>query len=210
MSFASPLLRSLSRPHGFEPLRVEGTLPEDLRGTLYRAGPAIYERFGKEVKHPFEANGAITAVRFEGGRVLGASRIVESAGYREEGAAGRFLYNSSASWLDRMRAASRPLAESPLRVDGGRPPAGDGSREPRHPRSNRLRRHPRHLLGPPAPRRFPEDHLQLRAALRPQDVDRPLRSSGRGAGEEARDHRSAVAEHGPSPPTVTSSSCSVP
>lgn len=105
MSLASPLLRTLARPHGFEPLRVEGRLPDDLRGTLYRAGPAIFERFGAKVKHPFEADGAITAVRLEGGRALGASRIVESAGYREEEAAGRFLYNSSASWLDRMRIA---------------------------------------------------------------------------------------------------------
>lgn len=100
-----PLLQSLSRPHGFEPLRVEGRIPDDLRGTLYRAGPAVYERFGKKVNHPFEADGAITAVRFVEGRVLGASRIVESAGYREEGAAGRFLYNSSARWLDRVRSA---------------------------------------------------------------------------------------------------------
>lgn len=33
----------LEREHGHEPLTVEGTLPVDLAGTLYRCGPA---RFG--------------------------------------------------------------------------------------------------------------------------------------------------------------------
>lgn len=105
-------LRSLPRPHGFEPLRVEGRLPDDLQGTLFRAGPGLYERFGKAIAHPFEADGAITAVRFAEGKALGASRIVESAGYREEGAAGRFLYNSSARWLDRVRVALRGSSKS--------------------------------------------------------------------------------------------------
>ncbi|AKU91801.1 carotenoid oxygenase family protein [Vulgatibacter incomptus] len=108
----NPLLRSLSRPHGFEPLRVEGRLPEGLRGTLFRAGPGLFERFGKPVAHAFETDGAITAVRFGDGMALGATRIVESAGYRDEEAAGRFLYNSSASWLDRMRIARRGSSKS--------------------------------------------------------------------------------------------------
>lgn len=108
----SPLLRSLSRPHGFEPLRVEGRIPEDLRGTLYRAGPGLFERFGKNVAHAFETDGALTAVRFTGNGVQGASRIVESAGYREEEAAGKFLHNSSASWLDRMRTARRGASKT--------------------------------------------------------------------------------------------------
>ena len=103
----SPLLRSLSRPHGFEPLRVEGRLPESLRGTLFRAGPGLFERFGTRLSHPFEADGAVTAVRFDGRGAQGASRIVESAGYHEEAAAGRWLYTSSASWLDKMRVAMR-------------------------------------------------------------------------------------------------------
>ncbi|WIG95637.1 carotenoid oxygenase family protein [Myxococcus sp. SDU36] len=108
----SPLLRSLSRPHGFEPLRVEGRLPESLRGTLFRAGPGLFERFGTRIAHAFEADGAVTAVRFDGGGAQGASRIVESAGFRAEEQAGRFLYTSSASWLDRMRAARKDVAKT--------------------------------------------------------------------------------------------------
>lgn len=110
---SSPLLRSLHRSHGFEPMRVEGRLPRDLVGTLYRAGPGLFERFGVQVAHPFETDGAISAVRFDGaGGAQGAARIVESAGYHEEGNAGRFLYNSSASWLDRLRAVRRGRSKS--------------------------------------------------------------------------------------------------
>jgi len=108
----SPLLRSVARPHGFESLRVEGRLPEDLRGTLYRAGPGLFERFGKRLSHAFEADGAITAVRFDGRGAQGACRIVESAGYRAEEAAGKFLFNSQASWWDRMRAVRSGSAKS--------------------------------------------------------------------------------------------------
>jgi hypothetical protein len=35
-------LRDLPREHGFEPLRVEGTIPADLVGTLYRVGPSLF------------------------------------------------------------------------------------------------------------------------------------------------------------------------
>lgn len=100
------LRRNLRRSHGFEPLELEGQVPEDLRGTLFRSGPGVFERFGVEVAHPFEADGAITAVRF-GERVEGAARVIESAGYREEEAAGRRLYGTGAGRLRNVAAALR-------------------------------------------------------------------------------------------------------
>lgn len=97
MSFAA-LRQNLHRPHGFEPLTIEGTLPDDLRGTLFRVGPGLFERFGVTVAHPFEADGAMMAVRF-GDDVQGAARVLESAGYLEEQRAGRRLYGTGAGWL---------------------------------------------------------------------------------------------------------------
>jgi all-trans-8'-apo-beta-carotenal 15,15'-oxygenase len=97
MKFAA-LRQNLRRPHAFEPLEVEGEVPEDLRGTLFRVGPGLFDRFGVSVAHPFEADGAITAVRF-GAKVEGATRVIESAGYREEQAAGRRLYGTGAGRL---------------------------------------------------------------------------------------------------------------
>lgn len=92
------LRHNLHRSHGFEPLELEGTIPDDLRGTLFRCGPGLFERFGVEVSHPFEADGVMTAVRFED-RPSGAARVIESAGWREEQAAGRRLYGSGVSRL---------------------------------------------------------------------------------------------------------------
>ncbi|MCX4247508.1 carotenoid oxygenase family protein [Paraliomyxa miuraensis] len=101
------LHENLRTAHGFVPLELEGTVPEDLRGTLYRAGPGMFERFGVAVAHPFEADGAITAVRFGDERPLGAARIIESEGYLEEQSAGRRLYGTGAGRLRNIVAALR-------------------------------------------------------------------------------------------------------
>jgi len=84
--------RDLEREHGFEPLEVEGTLPADLRGTLYRNGPALFSSFGERYGHWFDGDGAVSAVRLEGGTASGAVRLVESEGLLEERRAGRRLF----------------------------------------------------------------------------------------------------------------------
>lgn len=90
--------KNLGREHGFEPLRVEGTLPRSLRGTLYRNGPGQFGVFGRRYTHPFEGDGAITAVRFDDGLAQGASRVTLTHGLAEERAAGAMLYGMSAPW----------------------------------------------------------------------------------------------------------------
>jgi len=98
---------NLSREHGFEEAIVEGVLPPDLRGTLYRNGPGLMEQFGRRYDHLFEGDGAISAVRFEGGRAAAAARVIESAGLSEERAAGRHLNSYAAPWLTRLRRMHR-------------------------------------------------------------------------------------------------------
>ena len=84
-------------------MRVEGSLPASLRGTLYRVGPGLFERFGRRYAHPFEADGAITAVRFGGGgSAEGAVRVIRSRELLEEDRRGRPLYGSIASWPRRL------------------------------------------------------------------------------------------------------------
>jgi all-trans-8'-apo-beta-carotenal 15,15'-oxygenase len=97
------LTEDLERQHGFEPLDIEGAIPVELRGTLYRNGPGQFGQFGTRYTHPFEGDGAITAVRFEAGSASGACRVTETAGLREERAAARLLYGFSAPWLRRVR-----------------------------------------------------------------------------------------------------------
>jgi len=82
----------LSREHAFEPLRVEGAIPADLEGTLYRNGPAQFAVGGERYRHWFDGDGAVTAVRIGHGRAFGASRMVQTRAYREEQRAGRRLY----------------------------------------------------------------------------------------------------------------------
>lgn len=97
--------KDLTREHGFEPLVVEGALPPGLRGTLYRNGPGQFGQHGQRYRHPFEGDGAITAVRIADGRALGASRITPTAGLVAERAAGKLLFGFSAAWPTRVKSA---------------------------------------------------------------------------------------------------------
>lgn len=98
---------NLPREHGFEPLRLEGTLPEALRGTLFRAGPGLFEQFGRPYSHLFESDGAISAIKLEDGRAFGATRLVESEGLKQERAARRMLYGFNVPYWRRLRNAMR-------------------------------------------------------------------------------------------------------
>jgi all-trans-8'-apo-beta-carotenal 15,15'-oxygenase len=119
----APLYRE-ARPHGFEALRVEGTLPPELAGTLYRNGPGRFGSFGRRYYHLFESDGALTAVRFGAGRAEGAHRVLESEGLREERAAGRPLFGSVVSRprraLNNLRGRAKNLANTNVLVWQGR------------------------------------------------------------------------------------------
>ncbi len=97
------LFSNLSREHGFEPVQVDGALPDGLRGTLYRNGVGIFEQFGRRYDHIFEGDGAVSAVRFADGQAFAAARVIQSAGLIEERAAGRHLGSLAASWPTRLR-----------------------------------------------------------------------------------------------------------
>ena len=94
----SPWWSDLPREHGYEPLRIEGDMPASLRGTLFRTGPGLTQRFGANYGHVFEGDGALSAHRIEDGQVDCAVKILRSAGYVEEERAGRALYQSAVSW----------------------------------------------------------------------------------------------------------------
>jgi len=71
-----PALQGLEREHDFVPLRVEGRLPQDLRGSFYRNGPARFDIGTRP--HWFDGTGAITAVHITSGGVRGAVRITHT------------------------------------------------------------------------------------------------------------------------------------
>lgn len=84
--------QNLPREHAFEPLHVEGKIPQDLHGTLYRNGPALFERFGQRYGHWFDGDGAVSAVRFQQGQAAGAVRLVRSQAFEAEEKAGKLLF----------------------------------------------------------------------------------------------------------------------
>ncbi|MEB3263544.1 MAG: carotenoid oxygenase family protein [Synechococcus sp.] len=71
---------------------ARGQIPAGLEGTLYRNGPGRLERGGQWVHHPFDGDGMITALRFEGGRASLSNRFVRTEGWLAEEKAGRFVY----------------------------------------------------------------------------------------------------------------------
>lgn len=91
---ASRAFQNVEREHGFTPLRVDGRLPADLRGTLYRNGPGVFTLFGRRYQHWFDGDGVITAVRFDGRGAAGAIRFLDTPGRAEEQRRGRMLHGS--------------------------------------------------------------------------------------------------------------------
>ncbi len=100
--------QALAQPaQEFSPTQLQilsGKIPEGLRGTLYRNGPARLERGGIRMGHWFDGDGAILAVHFnpavppyEGEKKGGATavyRYVQTDGYKEEAAAGQLVYGN--------------------------------------------------------------------------------------------------------------------
>lgn len=84
--------QSLTEEYDYWIDEVEGTVPKDLNGTLYRNGPGLLERGGVSLAHPFDGDGMICAFRFEQGRVHFRNRYVRTAGFLEEEKADRLLY----------------------------------------------------------------------------------------------------------------------
>lgn len=78
--------------HAFWVERVEGTIPAELQGTLYRNGPGLLDVAGMPVHHPFDGDGMVVSVSFQAGRAFYRNRFVRTAGFVAEQRAGRPLY----------------------------------------------------------------------------------------------------------------------
>jgi carotenoid cleavage dioxygenase-like enzyme len=84
---------NIAHEHGFEPLRVEGRIPDDLRGgTVYRNGPGTFSRGGERIAHMFDGDGVIAATRFTSHGAEGAVRFVRTKWRDREEKAHRWLH----------------------------------------------------------------------------------------------------------------------
>jgi len=78
-------------------LEVKGELPAELRGTLYRNGPARHELGGQRLASWFDGDGMVHALAIAGGRITYKNRFVRTPGHDEETSRGKRLYGGFAS-----------------------------------------------------------------------------------------------------------------
>lgn len=71
---------------------ISGTIPTELRGSLYRNGPARFSRGEEKIGHWFDGDGAILGVHFTQEKVQAIYRYVKTEGYLKEEKAAKFLY----------------------------------------------------------------------------------------------------------------------
>ncbi len=96
---------------------VSGKIPENLKGSLYRNGPARLERGGMKVGHWFDGDGAILAVHFAEGQARATYRYVQTEGYLEEEKADKLIYGNygmapTGSWWQRFGKTSKNVANT--------------------------------------------------------------------------------------------------
>ncbi|WP_017314235.1 carotenoid oxygenase family protein [Mastigocladopsis repens] len=71
---------------------VEGQIPPELHGTLFRNGPGLLDINGHHIHHPFDGDGMISRITFSNGRAHFRNRFVRTEAYLEEQKAGKILY----------------------------------------------------------------------------------------------------------------------
>ena len=76
----------------YEITDVEGNIPPDLIGTLFRNGPGLLDIGGSAIHHPFDGDGMISAFSFKDGKVYYRNRFIRTEAYVKEQEAGKILY----------------------------------------------------------------------------------------------------------------------
>lgn len=81
---------------------IEGRIPYELHGTLYRNGPSqrILPEQGHGALHLFDGDGLVHAFRIDEGRAFYTGRFVEHPSYRREQAEGRYCMNGVGFTVD--------------------------------------------------------------------------------------------------------------
>ncbi len=73
--------------------RIEGTVPRELSGILYRVAPGQKETFGVKLHHLFDGDAFVSRYEFREGKVDLRARFVDTPQRREEMNAGAMLYS---------------------------------------------------------------------------------------------------------------------
>lgn len=81
----------------YEIIEMDGEIPGELCGTYYRNGPQQSTRKGPLMRHWFDGDGMVQAVRFRDGRAWYLNRFVRTRKFVDEERAGKLLYPSFAT-----------------------------------------------------------------------------------------------------------------
>jgi all-trans-8'-apo-beta-carotenal 15,15'-oxygenase len=84
--------RSQPNEYSYWVTDIEGTIPAELEGTLFRNGPGLLDIHGHPVKHPFDGDGLICSIALRDGQAYFRNRFVRTAGYVAEQQAQKPLY----------------------------------------------------------------------------------------------------------------------
>jgi all-trans-8'-apo-beta-carotenal 15,15'-oxygenase len=71
---------------------IEGEIPQELEGTLFRNGPGLFDINGQHIHHPFDGDGMISKITFTNGRAHFRNRFIQTEAYLQEQKAGKILY----------------------------------------------------------------------------------------------------------------------
>ncbi|MGB3652228.1 MAG: carotenoid oxygenase family protein [Rivularia sp. (in: cyanobacteria)] len=84
--------QSLKEEHDYWIDDIEGEIPPELNGTLFKNGPGLLDINGQNIHHPFDGDGMISRITFTNGRAHFRNRFVRTKAYIEEQKAGKILY----------------------------------------------------------------------------------------------------------------------
>lgn len=87
------LVRSLTEEYTYQP-EIKGKIPVEVRGTLFRNGPGLFERNGYRKENILDGDGMVQAFRFTDGKVSYRNRFVRTRKWLDEEVAGKYLYNT--------------------------------------------------------------------------------------------------------------------
>ncbi|KAK9906660.1 hypothetical protein WJX75_005713 [Coccomyxa subellipsoidea] len=76
---------------------IEGKIPEELKGTLLRNGPGLFEVGGVGISQPLDGDGMVCSFAFKDGRVFFRNRFVRSEAFIAEQQAQKMLYRGAFS-----------------------------------------------------------------------------------------------------------------
>ena len=83
---------SQPKEYEYEITEIEGKIPPELSGTLFRNGPGLLDIGDSAINHPFDGDGMISAFSFKDGKAHYRNRFVQAQAYLEEQEAGEILY----------------------------------------------------------------------------------------------------------------------